>query len=333
MSIVHSSAYRLGSRETGSWHLHYTLRVPLLLALLLACGTDPEPVTCAEGELLDGDACVPEACGTGTWGELETDGDTIYVDGSAEDGGDGSRDRPFTVIQEGLDTQDGDGMVAVAAGTYLENLQMNSDHSGVHLAGRCRELVVIDASEGDEEDYAEGCGIYLDGSLTTTWAVSGVTVTRAPWFGIYQYKGVLTLNRNSVADNQFRGLACEYGSLDATDCLVQGNHEAGVTVGGSAVTLTRLQVLDTQPNADDGFGRGLNVAEGSTVEATDCLVQGNHEVGLVISDSTVTLERIEVLDTLPNGSEEGGRGIAVNDSTLVVTPDCRSTPINATAIA
>ncbi|MDP6931928.1 MAG: hypothetical protein QGG40_03390 [Myxococcota bacterium] len=80
--------------------------MPLLLALLLtACGTDPEPLTCAEGELLDGDACVPEACGTGTWGDLETDGDTIYVDASAEDGGDGSMDRPFTVIQEGLDTQ------------------------------------------------------------------------------------------------------------------------------------------------------------------------------------------------------------------------------------
>jgi hypothetical protein len=43
--------------------------VPLLLALLItACNTDPEPVTCAEGELLDGDTCVPEACGTGTWG-------------------------------------------------------------------------------------------------------------------------------------------------------------------------------------------------------------------------------------------------------------------------
>ena len=63
--------------------------MPLLLALLLACSTDPEPLTCAEGELLDGDLCVPEVCGTGTWGDLETDGYTIYVDASADAGGDG----------------------------------------------------------------------------------------------------------------------------------------------------------------------------------------------------------------------------------------------------
>ena len=43
----------------------YTLPMPLLLALLLACSTDPEPLTCAEGELLDGDVCIPEACGKG----------------------------------------------------------------------------------------------------------------------------------------------------------------------------------------------------------------------------------------------------------------------------
>ena len=120
-----------------------------LALLLVACGEPPPTfLTCAEGELLDGDACVPEACGTGTWGNLETDDDTVYVDGSAEAGGDGSMDRPFTVIQEGLDAQEERAMVAVAAGTYVENLTMDSEHSGVHLAGRCRELVTIDGSEG-----------------------------------------------------------------------------------------------------------------------------------------------------------------------------------------
>ena len=85
----------------------------ILLALLLsACGTDPEPVTCAEDELLDGDACVPEVCRTGSWGSLETGSDTLYVDGSAETGGDGSEDRPFTVIQDGLDATGSGGMVA-----------------------------------------------------------------------------------------------------------------------------------------------------------------------------------------------------------------------------
>ncbi|MDP6935552.1 MAG: hypothetical protein QGG40_21715, partial [Myxococcota bacterium] len=163
--------------------------MPLLLALLLsACGTDT-PLTCAEGELLDGDACVPEACGTGTWGDLETDGDTIYVDGSAEEGGDGSKESPFTVIQEGLDAQGEDGMVAVAAGTYVENLEVTSDHSGVHLAGRCRELVTVDGSRATEA-YGERLGIYFKKmGKAAKWTASGLTVSASPYGGIIQNKG------------------------------------------------------------------------------------------------------------------------------------------------
>ncbi|MDP6932203.1 MAG: right-handed parallel beta-helix repeat-containing protein [Myxococcota bacterium] len=257
--------------------MHYTLSVPLLLALLLACSTDTEPVTCAEGELLDGDACVPEACGTGTWGDLETNGDTLYVDASAEAGGDGSKESPFTVIQEGLDAQEERAMVAVAAGTYVENLQMTGDHSGLHLAGRCRELVVIDGSEGSQDDYETGCGIFLDAfGITDSWAVSGVTVTGAPWDGIYQYLGTLTVDRVRLLENGARGLTLEFGTLLATDCLVQGNHELGVFLGGASATFERVQVMDTW----DEWGRGIQVIDGSTLIATDCLVQGNQDGGV-----------------------------------------------------
>ena len=121
---------------------------------------------------------------------------------------------------------------------------MNSDHSGVHLAGRCRELVTIDGSEGDGEDYTEGSGIYLDGRLTSTWAVSGVRVTEAPWVGIIQFSGTLDLERVEVTENQVLGIENQYGTLVATDCLVQGNHELGLLVlSSSTATLQGVQVL------------------------------------------------------------------------------------------
>ncbi|MDP6934215.1 MAG: right-handed parallel beta-helix repeat-containing protein, partial [Myxococcota bacterium] len=314
--------------------------MPLLLTLLLACSTDPEPLTCAQGELLDGDACVPEACGTGTWGDLQTDGDTIYVDASAEDGGDGSEESPFTLIQEGLDAQGKSGMVAVAAGTYVENLQMTRDHSGVHLAGRCRELVVIDASEGSEDEMLEGSGIFLNGYLSTQWTVSGVTVTGAPWGGITQAKGMLTVERIASTNNKF-GIEEYSGAVSATDCILLGNRTAGGYLSASTATLNGVSILETGPANGGEGGYGLFVSEDSELTATDCTLtdndymglwvqdsfldasgctlQGNHVMGLLLLRSVGTIDEVRILGTLPGDDGSYGAGVQVHESTLQAT--------------
>ncbi|MDP6934177.1 MAG: right-handed parallel beta-helix repeat-containing protein, partial [Myxococcota bacterium] len=302
----------------------YPLSVPFLLAIFLsACGADePDAITCTEGELLDGDECVPVACGTGTWGALQTDDDTIYVDALAEAGGDGSKDSPFNIIQEGLDAQGKNGMVAVAAGTYLENLQMSSDHSGVHLAGRCMDLVTIDGSEGSEEEITEGCGIYLDGRLTTTWTVSGLTVEGSPWVGISQGSGSLTLERTSVIENEDYGIETFYGTLVATDCTVQGNRKVGVNIHDSTVTLEGVRVLDTQPSLLGELGRGIDVVDSSTLTARNSLVQGNHEAGIMLDGSMASLSEVQVLDTQLDAAGEVGRAITLQSSSTLLATDC-----------
>jgi hypothetical protein len=52
-----------------------------LPAIAGACGS-PEATPkeeCLAGQVPEGDACVPEACGTGDWGDLEVDATTVYV--------------------------------------------------------------------------------------------------------------------------------------------------------------------------------------------------------------------------------------------------------------
>ncbi|MDP6934306.1 MAG: right-handed parallel beta-helix repeat-containing protein, partial [Myxococcota bacterium] len=293
-----------------------------ILPLLLACGpSEPGPVHCGSDEILDGEICVPEACGTGTWGDLETDGDTIYVDASAEDGGDGSKDRPFTVIQAGIDAQGQYRMVAVAAGTYVENLYMDSDQSGVHLAGRCRELVIVDGSEGSTEGYMEGSGIYLDqtGVLTKGWTVTDLTLSGAPFFGVMQSTGTLTLDRLLVTGNQDGGIETTKGSVEIRDTRVENNQGVGMYFEASEVVLDGVEVLEPAPGELVATGIGVN---DSTIEITDTLVRGQRGQGIGLLDSTGVLRDVRVLDLLPSGSTGTAGGLMLTGGSEVTVTDC-----------
>ena len=162
----------------------------MLLSLLISCATPPEDTgpgsldgpPCLTGELLDGEVCVPEACGLGPWGNLELADGTVYVDGQSD--GDGSADAPFRSIQQGADAagQQGGGTVAIAEGTYFENLLLDSRHVGVDLVGRCPELVVVDGSAGLEGDTT--IEVAQNGIAVPVVGLSGMTVRggRGPGF-------------------------------------------------------------------------------------------------------------------------------------------------------
>ena len=214
-------------------HSRTALLPPLIAALTLVAACKEEPTTgdddtteapapypCEDGHVLDPDlpaevgeeypdGCVPAACGIGRWGNLELSGETVFVDAHASEDGDGSEEAPFTSIQVGLDTAgDGGAHVVVAAGTYVENLALGVAHDGVHLAGRCRDLVVVDGSGGgDDESGIRAAGFMID----REWRVSGITVTNSPYAGIWldggrQYLvGSQLVGNRPFLDEGFRG--------------------------------------------------------------------------------------------------------------------------------
>ena len=355
--------------------------VLLLAALLVTTGCDDDPPadaddddtteepgpSCEDGYILDPDlpdefleeypdGCVPAACGVGLWGNLEVEGDTIYVDASADEGGDGSGDAPFTSIQDGLDAAGDSGlMVVVAAGTNVENLVLTEDHDGVHLAGRCQELVVMDASEGEEDES----GIRADGFMgDEEWWVSGITVTGAPYSGIWLDVGRLSIAESLLVSNQRygafawdnsseltlsnvavldttpmadgtkgMGINIQKGaSLVADGCLIEGNTNVGIFAmsEGTTVHLSNVKVQETQPLADGTLGLGIGVQEGASLLADGCLVEKNTQIGIFASDegTTVHLSNVEIRETRLKADGTGGEGIVAQEGAFLQAEDC-----------
>ncbi len=291
-------------------------------------GPAPDP-DCDSGYLDDGGDCVPAACGSGTWGDLERDESTVYVDIAAAEGGDGSETAPFTSIQAGLDAAaDADGgMVAVAAGTYPATLALSRSHDGVRLAGRCRELVVIDASAGDEGTP----GIDIDVRMGEA-ELSGVTVSGSRYIGVLVGSGTVTLRQSAMAGNEYVGLwahtsASMYGtSLAVESCEVADNATGGVLAhdSGTSVSLRDTTIQDTQPNENGSFGYGIQVWAGATLSAEACVLDGNAATGLAVMDSgsAVTLSETTIRNTHPNDSGETGHGIHVQDGGELTAESC-----------
>ena len=330
--------------------------------------TSPDPV-CDQGFVQDSelpeafleefpDGCVPEECAVGRWGGLTVDADTVYVDASGPDVGDGSEEAPYRVIQEGLDAagEGGSGTVVVAAGTYVENLLLTGDHDGVHLAGRCRGLVMLDASGGEEDES----GIRADGGVFSTeeWTVSGVTVAGAPQGGIWLTGGSLFVLATSLAQNRFlgalavgdssdifmddvgifdtkpsqsgtygRGIEVEHGAhLEASSCVVERNTEVGIfaTNGGTVVVLGNVEVRDTQPLPNGTSGRGISVQAGARLEASSCVADGNAEAGIYAGEAgtEVVLQEVEVRNTVPRTNGTEGMGIVVEAGARLEASSC-----------
>ena len=389
------------------------MRTALLAALpWLACAKPAEPPACPEHEVEDEVAgeCVPEACGTGEWGSLERDGDTIHVATRGDDRWDGSELRPYATIQKGADEAGdaGGGLVAVAAGTYVENLVLDHDHDGVEITGRCRELVTIDGSGAEEPgvDISGGtitirdltvaggnAGLWLIGSggpggsarvrlvrvsldhnrspgllvagsgatveaeeLTVRWTEpseegtpgGGVEVWDGAAFSATglladgnDYTGLVAANPGTTVElhgarilgtrtrpdgTSGRGINIQDGAaLSATDLLLEGNHETGLYASnpGTTVDLQATRILDTQTLPDGTSGRGVEVRDGAALSATDLLLEGNHDTGLVAANpgTTVVLQAARILNTqpLPNGTF--GRGVEVRDGAFLSAAD------------
>ncbi len=269
-------------------------------------------------------ACDPGDCGDGTWGSLAPGSEAVFVNIEAPAGGDGTREQPFQSIRDGLDAavERGAVQVVIAAGTYLEYLEIGAEHGGLHLAGRCAELVVLDASHAGQgipgiEILAEETGV----------VVSGLTVQGASYMGVLVGAGPVELSHVVVRECDY-GIAAYAEDPGAPPTVIIDGSELSdnVTVGlfaqdaGSTLEVSDCGVVTTQGDGS-GYGWGVYLQDGAQLIADGLVLEDNENkgVGVYGEGSMAALTSCSILDT--TGTLDTGAGLEVGSGAALVAED------------
>ena len=260
---------------------------------------------CGAGEMaVPGETrCRPVApCGSGTWGTIPTDGTTQFVDGAySGTDSDGTEERPWTTIQAGIDAAEADAVVAIAEGSYAEDIQIAG--TPVRLWGRCPAMVEIVGAAlvtvlvGPGADGAELRDLAVRGEQ------NGIAITGAD---------EVLLDRVWVHDLGGRGVAVQDdlgpASATARGVLIEDVHRYGAQVIAASLTLAESIVRNTQPDTQP-FGLGVIVDTRGELTLRGAVVEKSVAVGVFVEDGALTVESSLVRDTGVDPEGAVGRGV------------------------
>ncbi|MBW2458756.1 MAG: DUF1565 domain-containing protein [Deltaproteobacteria bacterium] len=260
---------------------------------------------CGPGQMaLPGETVCREVapCGDGPWGEIPVNGTTEHVDTSFSASSDGSASAPWKTIGEAVDAAAPGAIVAVAAGTYGEEVVIMG--KAVTLWGRCPAMVSVEGPPNTSMT------IRVQGVAAAGTRVRGIAVV-APQVSL----GILGATDVSVEqvwlhDGGERGFYLDDnlgpGSATLRASLVEGVVFAGVYTAGDAPAVVEDSVIrgiqppagmstgscaTTEYNPGSGAPGSLVVrrsllegcptagasAAASVLEVEDSLLRHNHE--------------------------------------------------------
>ncbi len=263
-----------------------------------------EPPTCPRGALASvGESACHEVapCGAAPWGTIPVDATTVYVDAAygATDG-DGSAAKPFRTIAEGLARAPSGGILAIAAGRYVESVALQA--KPVKLWGRCPSMVSVEASGAAPALVVRGAA--SAGAEAHQLAFSG------PGRGVAvsQTSGVV-LDRVWIHDTGSEGLTTG-GEVLLRASLVERTVGAGVHVSGSAVTIDESVLRDVQPDAADDYGHGALVDQAGSLVVTASVIERDVDALVSAEASDVLVDGSVLRDGLAHADGRLGDGIS-----------------------
>lgn len=289
---------------------------------------------CEEGFARDGAGCVAvaptAACAAGTFalpgdttcrtatecpadpfGDVPAGERALFVDASyAGADGDGSRTRPFQTIGAAVAGAVGNPLIAIAAGTYAEDVVVKRP---VRLRGRCASMVTLKGSEAGSGNHA----LRID----ATSEVSGIAVT-GPLGGVLVTATDTRVRGVWVHDVAGRGISIEgaAGPIVATiqGSLVERSGKAGVFLASAEVRVEESVVRDAgadAPTMEAGILAQPHPAARarSRLTATRVVVERAAGRGVDARDSDASLAAAWIRAMAP-WKDEGGEAIVVAGS-------------------
>jgi hypothetical protein len=261
----------------------------------------PEP--CQAGSIaVPGDTTCREIapCGDGTWGNIADEAGAEYVDGTATNAGaDGTREHPWPTIAEAIEAAEPGALVAVAAGTYHETVEMFG--KGVRLEGRCPSMVEV-AGDGSTL-WSVLVGKNADGASVRNLAITGAQVGLVATGA----KGVL-VERTWIHDTGDVGIGVAYGQGPAEvtfrECLVEATRNGGMVTARGEVTIERSVFRA----ASGGWALEAAEQQGAvTIESS--VFEDNAGAALVSIGANMTVEATLVRRTSSIGGDFTGLGV------------------------
>ena len=162
-------------------------------------------------------------------------GITLYVNGNAPPGGNGSFEYPYQYIQEALDDPRSADTISVASGSYNENIQL---YRQVNLIGENKENTIIRGFADNEHTIKISKGSFETISYVN---VSGFTILQNP----------------TARNNEFAGIYIEY----AEHCRISGCIIKESCDGIDAKRLSNSIINDN--TIDENAGRGILLSTSS----------------------------------------------------------------------
>ncbi len=233
-----------------------------------------------------------------SWAEADAPPATVYVDASYGGGdSDGSEEKPFTTLTEGINlTFDGD-TIQIAGGTYT-NASQYSITKNLTIQGNSGNPVILQAAA--DASSATDRVMEID-AIGKTITLKNLTIqygkkSGAGGAGICLTNGTLSMtnctvsnNTNSSSTQKGGGIYVNEGAtLNMTDCTVADNTAVGEGGGIAAVgsgsefsrvspiiTLTNCTISGNQTSGSQKSGGGIFQTIYAELSMTNCTISGN----------------------------------------------------------